>query len=166
MTLDRLEDRPGQVMLLQQAPEVEQRGGIRGPLPAQIDPDKGPDRLTVVHRVLGGLVGQPEKLLHDIHAQHELKPDWRAATLAFRVERLDLLDQQRSRRRRVDLVQKSLPARPPLLGGELQLGKAHLVHALASGLPGHHYPIDTRRRHSIGHSGAKLNQRFPNGRWR
>ena len=95
MTRDRLEDRPDQVIRLQQPPGVQQRRNIRSP-PAQVDSD-----------------GRP-------------------AALALRVEGLDLLHQQRPRRRRFDLVQKALPARPLLLAGKLQLKQAHLVHALAS----------------------------------
>ena len=52
MGVDPVEEHLGQFVLLQQPAELQQGRGIRGVFAAQVDPDKAPDRLTVVDRIL------------------------------------------------------------------------------------------------------------------
>jgi len=121
------EDALGQPVGFEQAAELQQRGGVGCGFPQQIDTNETPNRLTVVDGVFRTLVGQPEALLGDVHAQHPLQSNRRASTaFAPGVERLDLGNQRRPRRHRLDLAEKAVPSGQLRLGRVLQLGKAAL----------------------------------------
>lgn len=127
MDVDCREDALGQLVLFQQATELQKGRRIRRRFPGQVDADKASDRLAVVDGVLDSLVGQPEALLGDVHAQHPLQADRRtAASFALGIERLDRRDQRRPRRHRLDLGQKAVATRHLLLRRVLQVGKASL----------------------------------------
>ena len=127
MFVDRGEDRFGQRVLLEQAPELEQRGRIGHALSAQIHAHETTDRLTVVQRILNAFVGQAKALLGDIHAQHALQADGRATSAAaLWVVRFDRRHQSRPGRNRIDLFQKPIAPRLALLGSVLKVRKALL----------------------------------------
>ena len=54
--VDGFEQLPGQLVLLQQVPELQHGGGIRRGLSRQINPDKGPQRLAVGDRVFDAFI--------------------------------------------------------------------------------------------------------------
>ena len=125
--VDRFEYPAGQVVLLQQAPELQERRRIRRGFSAQVDAHETPDRLAVVDRVLDPLIGQPKALLRHVHAQHPQQSDRRApATHTLGVVRLDCRNQLRPRRHRLDLRKETIAARTPLLGRVLKLGETRL----------------------------------------
>ena len=107
MGVDGGEDGGGQVLLFKQTTELEQRGGIRRRFVRQVDADEAADGLAVVDRILSAFIGQPEKLLCDLHAQHPQYTDWPpAATFALGVGRFNHRNQIRPRRYRFDVSQK------------------------------------------------------------
>jgi hypothetical protein len=61
--VDLVEQRPGEVVVLQQAPELQQRRGVRHRLARQVDAREVAQRLALVQRVLQCLVGQAVPLL-------------------------------------------------------------------------------------------------------
>lgn len=128
MRIDPVEDHLGQVVLLQQPTELQQGRGIRGVFAAQVDPDKTPDHLAVVDRILDPFIRQVEALLGHVHPQHPLQTNRRTAALPLRVVRLDRLHQRRPGRDRIDLPQKPVTPRLLALGGVLEIGKTALGH--------------------------------------
>jgi len=127
MNIDRRKNALGQLVLFQQATELEQGGGVRCAFPGQVNADEAPDGLAVVNGVLDPLVGQPKALLGNVHAQHPLHANRRAATsFALGIERLDRRNQRRPRRHRLDLRQKTVAPRHLLLRRVFQFGKASL----------------------------------------
>src|SRR6201993_483643 len=76
---NRVEDRAGQVVLLQQMAKAQDGGLIRHHVVAQLHPREAPHRLTVVDRVLGLRVRKVKPLLQEIDAQHLLQPQRLAA---------------------------------------------------------------------------------------
>jgi hypothetical protein len=54
-----------------------------------VDADEAADGLAVVQRVLNPFVRQPKAVLRDVHPEHALQPDERAASVALGVVRLD-----------------------------------------------------------------------------
>ncbi len=156
---DGLEDHPAQTLRLEQAAELQQRGGIRRRLAGQVDADEAADGVAVVHGVLDALVRQPEALLRHVHAQHARQPQRRpAGALAGRVERRQRRLQLRPRRHRLQLRQEALAARLLLLAGVLEVGKARL-HDVCSP-PLRTSPHCLRSKVSR-HQQVGINQRFP-----
>ena len=73
----------GQIVLLQQVAEVEQRRGIGHRFAAaQLDAHKRAQRLAVIERIFQGLVGQRIPLLQKVHAQHPLDAHRRAGPVS------------------------------------------------------------------------------------
>jgi hypothetical protein len=87
------EQRRAQLVLLQQAPELQQRGAVGHPLTPQVNPHEAPQRHAVEQRFLASFVSQIEPVLHEVHAQHALQPNRRAAVAGLGVLRLDHLAQ-------------------------------------------------------------------------
>ena len=127
--VDLGQDRCGQIMLLEQAAELQQRRGVGHVLAPQVDADELAHGLAVVQRVFQRLVGQRVPLLQEVHAQHARHADRRATDLAaLGVVRLDQRFKPRPRHDRVHLGQEPLAPRLALLAGVLGTGKAGLLH--------------------------------------
>ena len=125
---DRREDALGQFVLFQKMLELEKRRCIRCAFPAQVDADKVADRVTVVQGVLDPFVGQSERLLHDVHAQHPPQSNWRpTAPLALRVVRRQRAQQIRPRCDDFEFAEQPLALGHLALGCLLQVRKA-LLH--------------------------------------
>jgi hypothetical protein len=123
---DLVEQRPGQVVLLQPMAEVHYRRRVRNRRHRQIDAGKATQGLAIVERVLQRLVGQPVPLLQKIQPQHPLQPDRRPSAFALRVKRPKTIDQPRPRHHPLHLGQKLVPPRLLLLAGVFRLRKAPL----------------------------------------
>jgi len=106
--------------------EVQHRRRIGHRRHRQIDAGKAAQRLTIVERVLQGLVGQPIPLLQKVKPQHPLQPNRRPAALALRVERPQTINQPRPRHHPLHLGQKPVPTRLLFLPGVFRLRKAPL----------------------------------------
>ena len=82
MRVDLVEQRPGQVVVLQQAPELQQRRRIRHRLTRKIDAHKVAQRLAVVDRILERFVGKAIPLLQQYMRSILGKPiGWRPTRL-------------------------------------------------------------------------------------
>jgi hypothetical protein len=142
---DLVEQRPGQIVLLQPMAEVQHRRCVRNRRHRQVDPGKAAQRLAVVERVLQGLVGQPVPLLQKVEPEHPLQTDRRPAALALRVERPQTIDQTRPWHHLLHLAQKLVAPRLFLLAGVFRLRKAPLpLHRVPP--PGPLGPPDSTRR--------------------
>lgn len=98
LRFDRSEDAFGQFVLFQKMPEFERGRCIRCAFPVQVDADNVADGVTVVQGVLDPFVGQSERLLHDVQAQHPFHSNRRPiAPLALRVVRRQHAQQVRPR---------------------------------------------------------------------
>lgn len=86
---DRGEQLFAQLVLLEQAPELQQRGAIGHTLAAQVDAHEAAQCGAVEQRLFAGLIGQVEPVLHEVHAQHALESHGRAPVAGLRVVRLD-----------------------------------------------------------------------------
>lgn len=125
-----LEDPPGEIVVLQQPAEAQQGGGVRHRLPTQVDPKKGPKRLTVVDGILKRLVGERELLLQEVHPQHPLQPDRgtpRARARLGVVVRGQRVQQHGPGHHPLHLAQEAVAARGLALGVVLGLGEGHLL---------------------------------------
>jgi hypothetical protein len=87
----------GQLVLLQPMAEMEHCRRVGHRVAVQLDAGKAAQRLAVIKGILDRLVRQPVPLLHEVDTQHALQPDWRPATLALRVKRLQSLHEPRPR---------------------------------------------------------------------
>lgn len=125
--VDAGEDALGESMLLQQAAEFEQGGGVRRRLPRQVDAHEAADGLAVVHGIFRSLVREAKALLDDVHAQHPLQTDRRTApTFTLGIERFQLRQQLSPWRHRFDVGKKTVTPRHLLLRRIFQLGKTRL----------------------------------------
>ena len=96
-------------------------------IPVQVDPNESANRLAVVDRIFYALVGQPKALLSNLHAQHPLQTvRGSTAALALGIERFNLGYQRGPRRYRLNLTQKPIASRNPLLGRIFKIRKARL----------------------------------------
>lgn len=130
--IDGSENPFGEFVRLQQAPALEQGGGIGCRFTGEIDADNATDGLAVLDCVFRGFIGESKTLLGEVNPQHPFQANrWPTATFALGVERFRLRDQLGLRRDRLDLVQETIPSHYQLLGGILQVGKASL-HRLYS----------------------------------
>lgn len=75
MNIDAFEQLGRQIVLFQQATNLQQRRGVCHLRARKIDADKLPHGLAVVDRILHSLVGQTEPLLREIHPQHARHAD-------------------------------------------------------------------------------------------
>ena len=82
MSVDLLEQGLGEVVVQQQSPELQQRGGVGHRLARQVNAHEVAQRLAVVQRIFQRLVGQAVPLLQTVHAQHLLHADGLAAHAA------------------------------------------------------------------------------------
>ena len=88
MGVDLHEQRPRQVVVLQQVAELEQRGGVGHRLPGQVHADEVSQRLAVVQRIFERFVGQAAPMLQAVHPQPPRGADRLAADpVAGRVQR-------------------------------------------------------------------------------
>jgi hypothetical protein len=76
-------------VLLEQAAEFQQGGGVRHAFASQVDAHEAAQCRAVEQRVFAGLVCEVEPVLHEVHAQHALQPDGRASVAGLGVVRLD-----------------------------------------------------------------------------
>lgn len=121
-------------MFFQQAPELQQHGGVRRRFVRQIDTDKATNGLAVVDRIFYSFVRQAEALLGNVHAQHTFQANrWAATAIALRVVGQDRSHQRRSRRGGLDFGQEAVAPRQLLLAGVLGIGKARLHHRISQG---------------------------------
>lgn len=130
VSLDLVEDAASQLILFEQAAELQQRRRIGRRIMREVDTHKITNRDDVVIRIFDPFVGQPETLLGDVHAQHALKANGRTTTaIAFRIVRQQQCGNQRwPRCRCLDLRQETLTPRLLLLAGKLDVRKAGLFH--------------------------------------
>jgi hypothetical protein len=78
-----------QIVCLQQAAKLQQRGRVGHALTAEVDAHEAAQRGTVEQCVFAGPIGEVEPVLHEVHPQHALQPDGRAAVAGLRLVRLD-----------------------------------------------------------------------------
>jgi hypothetical protein len=128
--VDFLEQRLGEVVVQQQqAPELQQRGGVGHRLPRQVDAHVVAQRLAAVQRILQRFVGQAVPLLQAVHAQHPWNTDRLSADAPARqVQRLDHGNQAPPRHDALHVSQELLAPRALLLHRVLGTGKTALVH--------------------------------------
>ena len=127
--VDLVEQRPREVVGLQQAAELQQRRGVGHRLARQVDAHEVAQRLAVVQRILQRLVGQAVPLLQAVHAQHPGNPDRLATNApALGVQRLNHRHQPRPRHDALHLAEELLAPRELLLHRVLGAGKAALGH--------------------------------------
>ena len=128
--VDLLEDGLRELVVFQQAAELQQRRGVGHLLPRQVDAHEVAHRLAVVDRIFQAFVAQAVPLLQKVHAQHAWHADRRAAYAPTAgVVRLDTCDQRRPRHHLLHLAQEPLAPRLALLARVFQAGKARLLHA-------------------------------------
>lgn len=127
VSVDRVEDLARQPFGFKQVAELQQGRRVRRRLAAQINTDKGANRLAVVDRVFDAFVRQTKALLGHVHAQHTSEPDrWPTGAFDLRIERFDGLMQLTPRGHAVDLSEEAVAPRQLLLGGVFKVGKALL----------------------------------------
>jgi hypothetical protein len=85
------------LLLIEQAAELEHRGGVGHGLTAQIDAHEAAQAGTVVQRLLTSQVSQVEPVLDEVDAQHALQTDGRAPVAGLGVVRFDDFAQCRPR---------------------------------------------------------------------
>jgi len=79
MRIDRLEDALSEAMRFQEMTELADRGLVRDPLAAKIDPDERPHRVTIVEGLFDARIAQIEPVLEEIYPQHPLDTDRRTS---------------------------------------------------------------------------------------
>ncbi len=125
--VDRLKDARSQLMFFEQAAKLQHRRCVRGAFASEIHTDKAANRLAVAQRIFNRLIGKPKALLCDVHAQHLLETDRRAAAaFPFGIERFKLSHKERPRRYRLDLSEKAVTSRQALFGVILKIREACL----------------------------------------
>jgi len=131
--VDLVEQRSREVVVVEQAPELQQRRGVWDRLARQVDAHEVAQRLAVVQRVLQRLVGQAVPLLKTVHAQHLRHADGLAPDAsALRVQGLDHGHQARPRHDALHLGEKLLAPGALLLHRVLGAGKAALAHVVVA----------------------------------
>jgi hypothetical protein len=68
--VDHLQVHSGQTLIIPQAAELQQRGGIRRRHAGQVSTDEAAKGLTILQCILDALVRPPKALLRHNHAQH------------------------------------------------------------------------------------------------
>ncbi len=79
--VDRVKKQLPQAVLLQQMPELQQRGGVGYVLLKKVDPHEFAHGIAVIDSVLHALIGQVKPALQQVHPQHDLNLNGRTATL-------------------------------------------------------------------------------------
>jgi hypothetical protein len=123
------EHRLGQPVLLEQVPEVQNRGLIGCPVVGQIQPRERAHRGRVVERLFHRRIRQVEPLLHEVDPQHPLQGHHRPAALTLRVVRLHQRAQLRPRHHPLHFDQELLAPCRLLLVRKGQRCKRHLLHS-------------------------------------
>ncbi len=100
-----------QIVPLQQVTEVQDRRLVRHRLATEVDADEPPHGQRVIQRLLRRRVRQIEPVLQEVHPQHPLQPDRRAAVAGLGVERLDQRAQFAPRHHLLHLGQECRPPR-------------------------------------------------------
>ena len=113
MAVDRLEERGAEVILLQQAAELEQRRRVGNRVGGETDSQESTHRLTVIDGVFQRFIGQAIPLLQEIQPEHPLHSHRRASASPGRIMRTENLQQLVPRHNLLHLREKSLPAGRP-----------------------------------------------------
>lgn len=122
-----LENLLGDVVRLQQVPEVQDRRLVRHTTARQLG--KLAHRVAVVQRLFHRRIAQAEPLLHEVNAQHRLDRVRLATHIArLRVVLGNLPSQVVPRHCLVHLAQKLLAPRPLALARKLRFRKTQLAH--------------------------------------
>lgn len=123
--VDGVEQRAGQLVLLQQMTEVEQRGFVGNGVDANAGeaPHGGDFVQAFSHRQ----VGQAIPLLQAVDAQHGRQRIRATSVVGLGVNRLDHCLQFRPRHDLLHLGQKDFPAGLLFLGSLLEVGEGHLL---------------------------------------
>ena len=66
-------------MFFQKTAKLQQRRSVLHALTSQIDDDETPQLGAVQQGIFTGLICQVNLVLHEVHAQHALQPDWRTS---------------------------------------------------------------------------------------
>src|ERR1700682_3131908 len=130
---DRIEDRLGQPMALQQVAKAQNRALIRHHLVAQLHPRETPHRFAIVNRIFRLRVRQIEPLLQEVNPQHLLHSQRLSSVARPRIVRCDQPKQPRPRNHRIHLGQKPFAPRHLALGLPCHRSERPLIsHDLAS----------------------------------
>jgi hypothetical protein len=121
----RLKDARSQLVFFDHAVKLQQGRCFTGAFAPEIHTHKAANRLPVVKRIFNLLIGNPEALLSNVHAQHLLTPHWRAfAAFPSGIERFKLSHKERPRRYRLDLRKGAITSPQALLGVILKIREA------------------------------------------
>ncbi len=127
--VDLGKQRWSEAVCLQQAAELEQGGGVGHDCTRQVDAHKLAQRLAVGDGVFQALIGQAVPLLQEIHPQHALHSDGRAAhAAALGIDGFDHGNQSCPRHDALHLAKKLLATRHALVHRMFGTGKTELVH--------------------------------------
>ena len=109
--LDRLEDRRGQPVLLEQVSEAQDRRLVGHHIVPELDAGESSHRLAVVDRILRLRIGEIEPLLQEVDPQHLLEPQRLPSLPGLRIVRPDQREQLRPGNHGVHLGKEALPPR-------------------------------------------------------
>ena len=133
LTVDDRKDCRSQLMLLQQVPEVHDRGVFRNRR-TQRQACKLAHGGDFVARFLHGGIAQGKPVLQQMNAQHGLQCVRLSTATSLGVERFDQAEQACPGYDLIHLGQEALASGLLALSGVLEVGKAHLAHGrLGSG---------------------------------
>src|ERR1043165_6441394 len=109
--VDPFKHRSGQLVLLEQVPEVQNRRLVRDRVLGKLDPCEPPHRLAVVDRFFSSWIREVEPDLQKVDPQHLLQSQRRSSLARLRVMRLDQLQKLPPRHDPVHLGQEPLTPR-------------------------------------------------------
>jgi len=121
------EDRFGEVVLLEQVPEAQDRTLVGYPVLAEFNPDEAPHGLAVVDRVFGSGIREIEPMLEEVDAEHLLESQRWSTTAALRIPWLDERDQALPRDNGIHLGKEPLTAGALALVGPGDAGERALI---------------------------------------
>lgn len=133
ITVDDCKDRRCELMLLQQVPEVHDRG-VFGDRRAQRQACELAHRRDFVERFFYGRITQGEAVLQQMDAQHGFQRVGFSTAAGLGIERLDQPQQPSPGHDLIHLGEEAFAAYLLVLAGIFEVGKAHLAHGwLGSG---------------------------------